>query len=478
METIIKYELTINKAIRASLEHGTPDEQINAFIRFLGKEIGADRIYIFEDSQKENITNNTYEWCADGVKPEIDNLQELSMDVIKWWYDYFEKDENIIIRDMEEIKEEYPDSYKLLRGQNIDRLVVSSFGSDCEIRGFFGVDNPPESDFRGLTVFLDMIASLIVSLLKIRNKDIESKRMAQFSGYSAFAQIYISIHYVNIQTRKFNVIKKMGVMLGNRTDDCFDTYMKNTFSIYCAEEYLQKELAFVDLDTIEKRLGGRTSIVSEFYGETFGWCRGRMIPVDFDSNGRLLHVIYCIESIDEQKERENSLLNMAQTDFMTGIWNRRHGEKLIEQALRDKVKGMMCIIDCDKFKSINDTYGHAVGDEVIIAIAHALKNACRKDDIVMRLGGDEFAMFFPDVTERQVTVKIFKRIFENIEKIEIKALGGRKIILSLGACIYDGTGDISYDTLYSKADAAMYRSKKQQGFCATVHGAADEVFIP
>lgn len=423
METIIKYELTINKAIRASLEHDSPDEQINAFIRFLGKEIGADRIYIFEDSQKENITNNTYEWCADGVKPEIDNLQELSMDVIKWWYDCFEKGENIIIRDMEEIKEEYPDSYKLLRGQNIDRLVVSSFGSDCEIRGFFGVDNPPESDFRGLT-------------------------------------------------------KKMGVVLGNRTDDCFDTYMKNTFSIYCAEEYLQKELAFVDLDTIEKRLGGRTSIVSEFYGETFGWCRGRMIPVDFDSNGRLLHVIYCTESIDEQKERENRLLNMAQTDFMTGIWNRRHGEKLIEQALRDKVKGMMCIIDCDTFKSINDTYGHAVGDEVIIAIAHTLKNACRKDDIVMRLGGDEFAMFFPDATERQVTVEIFKRIFENIEKIEIKALGGRKIILSLGACIYDGTGDISYDTLYSKADAAMYRSKKQQGFCATVHGAADEVFIP
>lgn len=161
-----------------------------------------------------------------------------------------------------------------------------------------------------------------------------------------------------------------------------------------------------------------------------------------------------------KKERENSLLNMAQADFMTGIWNRRHGEKLIEQALRDKVKGMMCIIDCDKFKSINDTYGHAVGDEVIIAIAHTLKNACRKDDIVVRLGGDEFAMFFPDATERQGTVEIFKRIFE---KIEIKALGGRKIILSLGACIYDGTGDISYDTLYSKADAAMIPEQKTTG---------------
>lgn len=214
------------------------------------------------------------------------------------------------------------------------------------------------------------------------------------------------------------------------------------------------------------------SIVSEFYGKTFGWCRGRIIPVDYDSNGRLFHVIYCIESIDEQKERENSLLNMAQTDFMTGIWNRGHGEMLMEQALREKVKGMMCIIDCDKFKSINDTYGHAVGDEVIIAIAHTLKNICRKDDIVMRLGGDEFAMFFPNVVEQRSAGEIFKRIFANIEQIGIKALGERKIMLSIGACFYDGVGDISYDSLYCRADEAMYQSKKQQGFCAMIHGAA------
>ena len=333
------------------------------------------------------------------------------------------------------------------------------------------MDNPPESDFRGLTVFLDMIASLIGSLLKIRNKDMETKRMARLSGYSAFAQIYISIYYTNIQTRKFNVIKKMDTVLENCTEDCFDTYIKNTLSSYCAEEYLQKELLFVDLDTIEERVGGRTSIVSEFYGKTVGWCRGMIIPVDFDSNGRLLHVIYCIESIDEQKERENNLLNMAQTDFMTGIWNRGHGEMLIEQALHEKVKGMMCIIDCDKFKSINDTYGHAVGDEVIIAIAHTLKNICRKDDIVMRLGGDEFAMFFPNVVEQWSAGEIFKRIFANIEKIEIKALWDRKIMLSIGACFYDGVGDISYDSLYRRADEAMYQSKKQQGFCAMIHGA-------
>ena len=67
----------------------------------------------------------------------------------------------------------------------------------------------------------------------------------------------------------------------------------------------------------------------------------------------------------------------------------------------------MCLIDCDKFKSINDTFGHAVGDAVIVAIAATLQNSCRSDDIVMRLGGDEFAIFVPTVTEKASAESFF-----------------------------------------------------------------------
>ena len=108
MKTVIKYELTINKAMRSALSYGTPDEQIDEFIRYLGRHIGADRIYIFEDCPKKNITKNTYEWCADGVKPEIDNLQNVPMELIGWWYDLFEQKKNVIIDDMEDIKETHP----------------------------------------------------------------------------------------------------------------------------------------------------------------------------------------------------------------------------------------------------------------------------------------------------------------------------------------------------------------------------------
>lgn len=62
MQAIIRYELVINEALRSALMLDTPDEQIDEFIRFFGKHIGCDRIYIFEDNKKEHVTDNTYEW--------------------------------------------------------------------------------------------------------------------------------------------------------------------------------------------------------------------------------------------------------------------------------------------------------------------------------------------------------------------------------------------------------------------------------
>lgn len=72
---------------------------------------------------------------------------------------------------------------------------------------------------------------------------------------------------------------------------------------------------------------------------------------------------------------------------MTGIRNRGSGENKITEYLVRKQCGLLCLLDCDKFKSINDTYGHAVGDKVIIAIADTLRKSCRDDDVVLRLAG-------------------------------------------------------------------------------------------
>ena len=66
---------------------------------------------------------------------------------------------------------------------------------------------------------------------------------------------------------------------------------------------MDREIEFMDLETLDERLLGKKSIDSVFYGNISGWCRGRYIPVDYDEDGRLLHVLYCVECIDEQKRR-------------------------------------------------------------------------------------------------------------------------------------------------------------------------------
>ena len=139
MKAVIKYELIINKAMRSALSYDTTDEQINEFIRFFGKHIGSDRIYIFEDNLERHVTNNTYEWCADGIVPQINFLQNVDMDVIRWWYDSFDEGKSVIIPDVEEIREEHELPYEMLRNQNVRNVVVSPLRYNNQISGFFGV---------------------------------------------------------------------------------------------------------------------------------------------------------------------------------------------------------------------------------------------------------------------------------------------------------------------------------------------------
>ena len=325
------------------------------------------------------------------------------MSIIDWWYTSFNDGRNISTKDIEEIKDEYPAAYELLKVQNVKSLAVSPFRYKDEIYGFFGVDNPPESEMDEISRFLDMIGTFLVLLLKQRNVFKKSKREAMLSAYSALAGIYLSMHIINLKTGKFHEIKS--------TD---------------------------------------------------------FIRVDEDSNGELWHVVYAVEVIDAEKRKENRLLYLSETDLMTGIRNRGSGEKAITDLIKEGTKGLMCLLDCDKFKNVNDTYGHVVGDAVIIAVARSLQSVCREHDICMRLGGDEFAMFIPGITETKDAESFTMRVFAKLKDIRIPEMGDEKIYVSMGEAFYKGEKDIDFDELYRHADRAMYKSKNNTGYCATL----------
>lgn len=473
MKSIKKYETIINEALRSALEYDTPEGQINEFISFFGKHIGSDRIYIFEDDEEHHVTNNTYEWCAEGITPQIEHLQGVNMEVIDWWYDTFDEGKSVIISDVEELKGVHQVSYNMLKYQNVCKVVVSPLRHKGQIKGFFGVDNPPAVDYNALTMFLDMmIGTMLISLLKIRNTFQKEQYNASMSSYSALSEIYLCMHLIDIKTGKYEQIKNVKHVekeCEELDQENFSKRVYTTMKYFCTEMYLSSVLEFVDLSTLDRRLMETNTIVHEFIGTVSGWCRERFIKVDSDEKGRLWHVLYCVEVIDEQKRREKKLLYLSETDSMTGINNRGSGERKITEFLEKKKGGLFCLLDCDKFKKINDTYGHAVGDTVLIKLAAVLQRACRENDIVMRLGGDEFAMYLPGMPDKAQAESFFKRLFTQIDKISISEMQGEKINVSLGASLYSDKDRATFDTLYHEADAAMYESKKIVGNHAIIY---------
>ena len=154
---------------------------------------------------------------------------------------------------------------------------------------------------------------------------------------------------------------------------------------------------------------------------------------------------------------------LSETDRMTALFNRVSGERTVEELLKSGNSGMFIELDIDQFKSINDTYGHQTGDQVILAVADALRATFRSNDVMIRLGGDEFGVYAVGIIDRNMGRTIISRLFERIQNIQVPDLPRGKISISAGAVIHTETDAASFADLYSGADKAMYRSKKIRG---------------
>lgn len=182
-----------------------------------------------------------------------------------------------------------------------------------------------------------------------------------------------------------------------------------------------------------------------------------------DGEGVLRHYIAVLSDISENKSSTTHMAYLAQHDFLTGLPNRVLLRDRLTQGIsaasRDGKEMAVLFIDLDGFKQVNDHFGHAVGDELLMEVARRLQLELRDIDTVSRLGGDEFVVLLRDLGDisgaRVVAAKLCQAI---AEPYRIGALTIRAVSASIGVSRYPGDGD-GIDVLLDRADQAMYRAK-------------------
>jgi diguanylate cyclase (GGDEF)-like protein/PAS domain S-box-containing protein len=204
--------------------------------------------------------------------------------------------------------------------------------------------------------------------------------------------------------------------------------------------------------------------------------RGQTIPVSMASSPvstedpQFQGYIYVARNITERKRAERRIRYLARYDNLTKMPNRMQFQHLLQQAIARCRRNNRCLallyLDLDRFKEVNDTFGHAAGDRTLEVLSERLTRALAKDTVVGRLAGDEFAMFVDDLpgdVDSHVSIGAMARsVLDEISRTFY--VGNQEVYLtaSVGIALYPGDADNVVDIIRN-ADAAMYHSKQNGG---------------
>ena len=371
------------------------------------------------------------------------------------------------------------------------RQIFPLAGLGCLAVGFWSQSN---QEFESGSIFSAILISLVVIVLICRSMELLSENMtniwylqALFYVLMALSVIMMKVDSVNKKlgktvleidryNRKIEEIIRLSpfpILISRVGDDRVILANNNAIKLFGInpkelERYHLKDF-FADSDNrqllterleSEKEVQDFEVLVKTPLSDTPFWLLASVNIIDYNYD---LALYSAFQDITSRKNRETLLKNQATRDPLTALYNRRYFEdevnKQILEAKAKKQPYTVLMLDADHFKKVNDTYGHKVGDKVLIELASTAERALRDNDIVARYGGEEFVVFLPGIHAEQGKI-VADRLRQSIAKQVVYSDTNQpvKFTVSIGVSSSDISDNV--DTLIKTADEALYRAKQ------------------
>ena len=299
-------------------------------------------------------------------------------------------------------------------------------------------------------------------------------------AYKKWEQTYTALPQESFAYLEFDLTRdrfrnRRGGLIGPLPESLVPT-MENVMRYFIGQWVHEKERAGLKAYTARERLlriycreekTGSFDYRHRHADGVYRWVRvsAQMLPDPYSSS---IQVFLLFRDIDSEKREEMSIQDRLCTDSLTGVLNRKAFTERAELLLSDsELDGMhaFVMVDADRFKQVNDRFGHGYGDRVLVKIAETLQSAVRAGDLVARMGGDEFALLLKNVISKEALMA--KLAYLN-EQIYQRINSDMVVSCSFGAACFPSDGE-TFDDLYFKADVALYAAKEQGRNCAHIY---------
>lgn len=425
----------------------------------VGRFLDVDRVYIFEIIG--DGVWNSHEWCADGIDPEIENLQGIPTSTVAHWWPRFEADEAVNVPVVEALGEDRMAERSLLLAQGIKSLLVIPMRGRNKTAGFIGFDA-----VRSHRTFGDPEVSLLRSLADVLS--------AAFRHEQAFANEREARRRLEIVTAYSNdhtlIIDDRGIIsyaseswtrFGVPSSDL----VGRNWQVLLPPVECGRLIASVMRAAKERSpLGAQSVDISLRHPDDPDcvlWFQVTMENLLDDPDVRSF-VVHC-HDITERRVADAVRRDEAMTDSVTGLGNRARMDVVLAQCCgRNQLEGTpigVLFLDLDQFKMVNDTHGHEAGDRLLVEVADRICAILRPSETVVRFGGDEFVVIVEGIHDLDQLAALGERLRRRLSDSPIVIDGA---LLNITASIGISSTAVSRPlpgVLVRDADTAMYRSK-------------------